>query len=81
MELLPHIKIEEDLVRQVKLRKKECGYRLIYIKDKETNNVVSVCGFTILHSLNKGKILSIEDICTLPFARGNIIVTFMKICK
>lgn len=68
-ELRPHINCEKELVRQVKLQK-EVGYRLMYIKDQETNNIASICGFRITHYLYTGKTLYIDDLCTLPFARG-----------
>lgn len=68
-ELLPHIKCKNELVKKVKLQNEQ-GYRLMFIKDKETNKVASICGFRIAHSLLTGKTLYIDDLCTLPFARG-----------
>lgn len=69
MELRPHIKTVEELVTKVKLQN-EMGYRLMYIKDRETGKVASICGFRITHYLFTGKTLYIDDLCTLPFARG-----------
>ncbi|KAJ6647160.1 putative N-acetyltransferase YhdJ [Pseudolycoriella hygida] len=46
------------------------GFRLVYIRDKEENRVASICGFRITHYLFTGKTLYIDDLCTLPFARG-----------
>lgn len=74
LELRPHLLKEEDFVRQVKLQN-EFGFRLMYIKDKETNKVASICGFRITHYLFSGRTLYIDDLCTLPFARGNIHIT------
>lgn len=71
MELRPHIQNEKELVTSVKLQN-EMGYRLMYIKDKETNKVASICGFRITHYLYTGKTLYIDDLCTLPFARGTL---------
>lgn len=71
-ELRPHILNEQELVTKVKLQN-EMGYRLMYIKDKETNQVASICGFRLTHYLYTGKTLYIDDLCTLPFARGIII--------
>lgn len=67
-ELYPHIQCKDELVTKVKLQK-EMGYRLLYIKDKETNRVASFCGFRITNCLSTGKTLYLEDLCTLPFAR------------
>lgn len=71
MELRPHIKTVEELVQKVQLQR-EMGYRLMYIKDKETNQIASICGIRITHYLFTGKTLYIDDLCTLPFARGNL---------
>lgn len=69
MELRPHIKTEEELVEKVQLQR-EMGFRLMYIKDKETNKIASILGFRITHYLFTGKTLYIDDLCSLPFARG-----------
>lgn len=69
MELRPHIKSEDDFLSKVKLQY-GMGYRLVYIKDTETGKVASICGFRITHYLFTGKTLYIDDLCTLPFARG-----------
>lgn len=69
MELRPHIQTAEELVTKVKLQT-EMGYRLVYIKDEETNKVASICGFRITNYLYTGKTLYIDDLCTSPFARG-----------
>lgn len=71
MELRPHIKTVEELVQKVQLQR-EMGYRLMYIKDKETNQIASICGIRITHYLFTGKTVYIDDLCTLPFARGNL---------
>lgn len=70
MELGTDIPTEEELVTNVKLQN-EMGFRLMYIKDKETNKVASICGFRITNYLYTGKTLYIDDLCTLPFARGS----------
>lgn len=72
MELRPHIQSEEELLAKVKLQN-GMGYRLIYIRDKETDKVASICGFRITNYLFTGKTLYIDDLCTLPFARGKYI--------
>lgn len=69
LELRPHIQSEQELLTKVKLQN-EGGYRLMYIKDKKTDKVASICGFRIAHYLYTGKTLYIDDLCTLPIARG-----------
>lgn len=69
IELRPHLRNENELVTKVKLQN-ESGYRLMYIKDEETNKVASIAGIRITHYLYTGKTLYIDDLCTLPSARG-----------
>ncbi len=64
--LRPHLE-REGFVEQVK-RQLEEGYVLIYIEDD--SGVKSVAGYRISHFLAWGKVLYIDDLLTLPEARG-----------
>lgn len=44
------------------------GYRLIYIE--ENGKAVSFCGYRITTMLHRGRSVYIDDLCTLPEARG-----------
>ena len=64
--LRPHLK-KNDFVKRVRTQKKE-GYKLIYIADDE--GVKSVTGYRMGQYLAWGKILLVDDLITLPEARG-----------
>ena len=67
-ELSPHLR-EERFLSQVKEQNAE-GYRLMYIADPETKNVLSICGFRVYTMFWSGRTVYIDDLSTLPEARG-----------
>lgn len=64
--LRPHLTAESflDLVSKMK----EESYTLIYIEDN--GKAVSACGFRYLTTLFEGRYIYIDDLSTLPEARG-----------
>jgi len=44
------------------------GYKLIYIE--EDGKAVSFCGYRLITMLHRGRSLYVDDLCTLPEARG-----------
>lgn len=64
--LRPHLTAESfiDLVNKMK----EESYTLIYIEDGD--KAVSACGFRYLTTLFEGRYIYIDDLSTLPEARG-----------
>lgn len=64
--LRPHL-LREDFLQMVRRQENE-GYRLIYIQDED--GVKSVAGFRVCHYLAWGKVLYVDDLITLPEARG-----------
>ncbi|MBS0629930.1 MAG: GNAT family N-acetyltransferase [Verrucomicrobia bacterium] len=64
--LRPHLH-RETFVEQVRLQEKE-GYTMIFIEDED--GVKSVAGYRIAHFLAWGKVLYLDDLITLPEARG-----------
>lgn len=64
--LRPHL-TPESLVDLVEKMKPE-SYQLIYIE--ENNQVVAVCGFRYITNLFDGRHIYIDDLSTLPQARG-----------
>lgn len=64
--LRPHLD-RESFVDKVR-RQMEEGYTLIFIEDEE--GVKSVAGYRIAHFLAWGKVLYLDDLITLPEARG-----------
>jgi GNAT superfamily N-acetyltransferase len=65
--LRPHLKSAEELVQRVDVQR-QAGYRVAGIA--ENNNYVSVVGFRPMDTLAWGKIIYIDDLSTLPEARG-----------
>lgn len=64
--LRPHL-VREDFLEKVRRQEKE-GYHLIFIE--EGGEIKSVAGFRIGHFLAWGKVLYVDDLITLPEARG-----------
>jgi GNAT superfamily N-acetyltransferase len=64
--LRPHLE-KESFVETVH-RQTEEGYHLIFIADNE--GVKSAAGYRIAHFLAWGKVLYLDDLITLPEARG-----------
>ncbi len=65
-ELRPHLDLERYLT--LMLHMIDEGYKLIYIK--EEGKGVSFCGYRITTMLHRGRSIYIDDLCTLPEARG-----------
>src|SRR5579875_608504 len=65
-ELRPHL--DEDRYLTLMLYMLDEGYKLIYIEEK--NRVVSICGYRTTTMLHRGRSIYIDDLCTLPKARG-----------
>ncbi len=64
--LRPHLE-KEGFVEKVRMQEKE-GYTLIFIADD--SGVKSVAGYRIAHFLAWGRVLYVDDLITLPEARG-----------
>lgn len=64
--LRPHLS-EEDFVSRIRKQMEE-GYHLIYIADE--HEVKSAAGYRFADYLAWGKVLYIDDLITLPEARG-----------
>jgi ribosomal protein S18 acetylase RimI-like enzyme len=65
-ELRPHLSQERYLV--LILHMIDEGYKLIYIE--ENGKGVSFCGYRVTTMLHRGRSIYIDDLCTLPEARG-----------
>jgi ribosomal protein S18 acetylase RimI-like enzyme len=66
LELRPHLDQEQYLT--LILYMIDEGYKLIYIE--ENGRGVSFCGYRITTMLHRGRSIYIDDLCTLPEARG-----------
>lgn len=64
--LRPHL--TPELFLELLPKMKEEDYSLIYIEEK--NKAVSACGFRYLTTLFDGRYIYIDDLSTLPEARG-----------
>ncbi len=65
-ELRPHLSLDEYLVLILKMMDE--GYKMIYTEENEV--VVSFCGYRYQTMLYRNKSIYIDDLCTLPEARG-----------
>ena len=65
-ELRPHLDEEQYLT--LILYMLDEGYKLIYIE--ENGKGVSFCGYRVTTMLHRGRSIYIDDLCTLPEARG-----------
>jgi ribosomal protein S18 acetylase RimI-like enzyme len=65
-ELRPHLDQEHYLT--LILYMIDEGYKMIYIE--ENGKAVSFCGYRITTMLHRGRSIYIDDLCTLPEARG-----------
>ena len=65
-ELRPHLDQEKYLT--LILYMLDEGFRLIYIEENAT--AVSFCGYRFTTMLHRGRSIYIDDLCTLPEARG-----------
>jgi ribosomal protein S18 acetylase RimI-like enzyme len=65
-ELRPHLDKEQYLM--LILYMIDEGYKMVYIEGNE--KAVSFCGYRITTMLHRGRSIYIDDLCTLPEARG-----------
>jgi GNAT superfamily N-acetyltransferase len=65
-ELRPHLNREQYLTLMLYMIDE--GYKLIYIE--ENGKGVSFCGYRVTTMLYRGRSIYIDDLCTLPEARG-----------
>src|SRR5215212_6512007 len=65
-ELRPHL--TEDRYLTLMLYMLDEGYKLIYIE--EDGKAVAFCGYRPVTMLHRGRSIHIDDLCTLPQARG-----------
>jgi ribosomal protein S18 acetylase RimI-like enzyme len=65
-ELRPHLDREQYLT--LILYMIDEGYKLIFIE--ENGKAVSFCGYRLATMLHRGRSIYIDDLCTLPEARG-----------
>jgi ribosomal protein S18 acetylase RimI-like enzyme len=65
-ELRPHLEQEQYLT--LILYMIDEGYKLVYIE--ENGQGVSFCGYRITTMLHRARSIYIDDLCTLPEARG-----------
>ena len=66
-ELRPHLGSSAEFVELVHAQRAE-GYRLVVLSD--SGAVVAAAGFRILRCLAWGRVVYIDDLCTLPEVRG-----------
>ena len=65
-ELRPHLDQEQYLTLMLYMIDE--GYKLIYIE--ENGKGISFCGYRFTTMLHRGRSIYIDDLCTLPQARG-----------
>jgi len=65
--LRPHL--DQDRYLVLMLYMIDEGYKLIYIE--EDGKAVSFCGYRVTTMLYRGRSIYVDDLCTLPEARGN----------
>jgi GNAT superfamily N-acetyltransferase len=68
--LRPHL-LKEKFIQQVHEMQQE-GYQMLYIAipENKREKVVAVAGYRNMQMLYSGKIIYIDDLCTLPDHRG-----------
>jgi len=64
--LRPHL--DQDRYLVLMLYMIDEGYKLIYIE--EDGKAVSFCGYRVTTMLHRGRSIYVDDLCTLPEARG-----------
>ena len=73
-ELRPHVDTEEQFVALVDGTQRAEGYRLVGAFSREPSQAddpaLAVAGFRLLHNLAWGRALYVDDLSTLPRARG-----------
>lgn len=72
-ELRPHVGAEDDFVRQVDERQRPAGYRLAASVPEDADDAapaLAVAGFRVGDNLAYGHHLYLDDLSTVPAARG-----------
>ncbi|MBX6389620.1 MAG: GNAT family N-acetyltransferase [Frankia sp.] len=68
-QLRPHL-TSAGFVRLVNEVQRPQGYRLVGSFDPYSSKVVAAAGFRMLHTLAHGPVLQLDDLSTIPAARG-----------
>lgn len=68
--LRPHLHDEVHFVDLVDRVQRPEGYRLVAAFEPDATDAVAVAGFRLTHSLSWGRYLYVDDLSTLPEARG-----------
>lgn len=69
-ELRPHVGTAEQLVDQIDGEQRRLGYRLVAVLSDDREAALSVAGFRPGTSLSWGRHLYVDDLVTVPAARG-----------
>lgn len=65
-----HLEDEAEYVRRVEETQRPEGYRLVAAFEPDGEEAVAVAGFRVAHNLAWGRFLYVDDLSTLPEARG-----------
>ena len=65
-----HLEDEAEYVRRVEETQRPEGYRLVAAFERGGEEAVAVAGFRVGHNLAWGRFLYVDDLSTLPEARG-----------
>ena len=68
--LRPHLRDAAQLVDLVDRVQRPNGYRLLAAFEPDLEHAVAVAGFRVAHSLAWGRYLYVDDLSTVPEARG-----------
>jgi GNAT superfamily N-acetyltransferase len=68
-QLRPHL-TSSGFTKLVNEMQRPQGYRLVGSWDSSTGRVVAAAGFRVQHMLANGRILYVDDLSTVPVARG-----------
>ena len=71
-ELRPHVGSEDEFVAHVDRTQRPEGYRLVgaFAPDGDDAMALAVAGFRVVHMLAWGRALYVDDLSTVPRARG-----------
>ena len=69
-ELRTHVADERSFAERIDTLQRPEGYRLAGAFEEDTEHAVAVGGFRVLHNLAWGRCLYLDDLSTLPDARG-----------
>ncbi len=67
--LRPHLTAEQAF-DQIQFQREKEGFQLAYVALNDEGGAVAVAGYRIMHLLYSGRTLYIDDLSTLPAARG-----------